>query len=153
MAVKIARKSNKKPPVFSHEFVIQNHADIVSCVMVVFVFGMVVPVSILYFQFVHPSSRFEMWQNLRHKNTYPKCRRRVSVNFVNLQRIRGAAVCHRSCWKSYGVRRWLEGYMHHFLLQSGLHYTARCTAGIRSRCTYLCLRNLRLRIFYQHVAN
>lgn len=48
MVAKGARKTNKKPPVLSHEFIIQNHADIVSCVMVVFVFGMVVPVSIIY---------------------------------------------------------------------------------------------------------
>ena len=33
-------KSNKNPPVFSHEFVIQNHADIVSCVAMVFVIGL-----------------------------------------------------------------------------------------------------------------
>lgn len=51
MVVKGTRKSNKKPPVLSHEFIIQNHADIVSCVMVVFVFGMVVPVSIICITF------------------------------------------------------------------------------------------------------
>lgn len=45
MGVKGIRKSNKKPPVLSHEFIIQNHADIISCIMVVFVFGMLVPVS------------------------------------------------------------------------------------------------------------
>ena len=47
MVVK-GRKSTKKPPVLSHEFIIQNHADIVSCVMVVFVLGMIVPVSIVF---------------------------------------------------------------------------------------------------------
>lgn len=49
MAIKpgIARKpSNKNPPFFSHEFVIQNHADIVSCVAMVFVVGLMLPVSI-----------------------------------------------------------------------------------------------------------
>lgn len=48
MAIKpgIARKtSNKNPPFFSHEFVIQNHADIVSCVAMVFVAGLMLPVS------------------------------------------------------------------------------------------------------------
>lgn len=48
MAIKpgIARKSsNKNPPFFSHEFVIQNHADIVSCVAMVFVVGLMLPVS------------------------------------------------------------------------------------------------------------
>ncbi|XP_064596873.1 translocating chain-associated membrane protein 1-like 1 [Liolophura sinensis] len=33
-------KSNKNPPIFSHEFFIQNHADIVSCVAMVFVIGL-----------------------------------------------------------------------------------------------------------------
>lgn len=33
-------RTNKNPPVFSHEFVIQNHADIVSCVAMVFVIGL-----------------------------------------------------------------------------------------------------------------
>lgn len=31
---------NKNPPIFSHEFIIQNHADIVSCVAIVFVLGL-----------------------------------------------------------------------------------------------------------------
>ncbi|XP_064085964.1 translocating chain-associated membrane protein 1-like [Macrobrachium nipponense] len=40
MALKGGRKSNKNPPILSHEFVIQNHADIVSCVAMVFVLGL-----------------------------------------------------------------------------------------------------------------
>ncbi|XP_053671971.1 translocating chain-associated membrane protein 1 [Anopheles nili] len=42
MAIKsgMGRKSsNKNPPFFSHEFVIQNHADIVSCIAMIFVVG------------------------------------------------------------------------------------------------------------------
>ncbi|ROT68423.1 Translocating chain-associated membrane protein 1-like 1 [Penaeus vannamei] len=39
MAIK-GRKANKNPPILSHEFVIQNHADIVSCVAMVFVLGL-----------------------------------------------------------------------------------------------------------------
>ncbi|XP_038208100.1 translocating chain-associated membrane protein 1 [Zerene cesonia] len=38
----IGRKTNKNPPIFSHEFVIQNHADIVSCVVMVFLLGLMV---------------------------------------------------------------------------------------------------------------
>lgn len=34
------RKKNKSPPVFSHEFIVQNHADIVSCVAMVFLLGL-----------------------------------------------------------------------------------------------------------------
>lgn len=47
MAIKpgMGRKaSSKNPPIFSHEFVIQNHADIVSCVAMVFVVGLMVQV-------------------------------------------------------------------------------------------------------------
>jgi translocating chain-associated membrane protein 1 len=39
------RKSGKNPPVLSHEFVIQNHADIVSCVAMVFVLGLMFQVT------------------------------------------------------------------------------------------------------------
>uniref|UniRef100_A0A182Q1V5 TLC domain-containing protein n=1 Tax=Anopheles farauti TaxID=69004 RepID=A0A182Q1V5_9DIPT len=40
MAIKAGmgrKSSNKNPPFFSHEFVIQNHADIVSCIAMIFV--------------------------------------------------------------------------------------------------------------------
>lgn len=45
VAVKGRKNSNKNPPVFSHEFIIQNHADIVSCVAMVFVVGLLVQVT------------------------------------------------------------------------------------------------------------
>lgn len=41
----IRKKANKNPPVLSHEFVIQNHADIVSCVAMVFLLGLMFEVS------------------------------------------------------------------------------------------------------------
>lgn len=44
----IGRKPNKSPPIFSHEFVIQNHADIVSCVVMVFLVGLMVQVRKIY---------------------------------------------------------------------------------------------------------
>ncbi len=44
MAVK-RRSSNKNPPILSHEFLIQNHADIVACVAMVFVVGLMFQVS------------------------------------------------------------------------------------------------------------
>jgi len=44
MAVK-GRRTTKNPPVFSHEFVIQNHADIVACIAMVFVVGLMFQVS------------------------------------------------------------------------------------------------------------
>ncbi|GAB1859424.1 Translocating chain-associated membrane protein [Camponotus japonicus] len=45
VTVKGRKSSNKNPPIFSHEFVIQNHADIVSCVAMVFVIGLMVQVT------------------------------------------------------------------------------------------------------------
>lgn len=40
-------RSTKNPPVFSHEFFIQNHADIVSCVAMVFVIGLMFQVLLI----------------------------------------------------------------------------------------------------------
>ena len=42
VAIKGRKSSNKNPPIFSHEFVIQNHGDIVSCVAMIFVTGLMV---------------------------------------------------------------------------------------------------------------
>lgn len=39
------KTSNKNPPILSHEFMIQNHADIVSCICMVFIAGLLVQVS------------------------------------------------------------------------------------------------------------
>lgn len=46
MAIKpgLGRKSSKNPPIFSHEFIIQNHADIVSCIAMIFVIGLMLQV-------------------------------------------------------------------------------------------------------------
>jgi len=40
MVMKPRKSSTKNPPILSHEFVIQNHADIVSCVAMLFVVGL-----------------------------------------------------------------------------------------------------------------
>ena len=45
MAIKPRRSGNKNPPILSHEFVIQNHADIVACIAMVFVIGLIFQVS------------------------------------------------------------------------------------------------------------
>ncbi|XP_024886027.1 translocating chain-associated membrane protein 1 [Temnothorax curvispinosus] len=45
VTVKGRKSSSKNPPILSHEFVIQNHADIVSCVAMVFVIGLMVQVT------------------------------------------------------------------------------------------------------------
>lgn len=47
MAIKVGlgrKSSSKNPPILSHEFVIQNHADIVSCFAMVFVVGLMLQV-------------------------------------------------------------------------------------------------------------
>merc|ERR1711875_39860 len=41
----VAKGKSKNPPILSHEFVIQNHADIVACVAMVFVVGLMFQVS------------------------------------------------------------------------------------------------------------
>ncbi|XP_048831964.1 translocating chain-associated membrane protein 1 [Brienomyrus brachyistius] len=41
----VRKKSSKSPPVLSHEFIIQNHADIVSCVAMVFLLGLMFEVT------------------------------------------------------------------------------------------------------------
>ncbi|XP_043667809.1 translocating chain-associated membrane protein 1 [Vespula pensylvanica] len=45
VAIKGRKNSNKNPPIFSHEFIIQNHADIVSCVAMVFIIGLMIQVT------------------------------------------------------------------------------------------------------------
>merc|ERR1719210_1575807 len=61
MAIK-KRTSSKNPPIFSHEFVIQNHADIVACVAMVFVVG-------LMFQVTSPLA--SLFIALHHNVTFP----------------------------------------------------------------------------------
>lgn len=46
------KKDKKNPPILSHEFVIQNHADIVSCVAMVFVVGLMMQVSANCFNYI-----------------------------------------------------------------------------------------------------
>jgi len=53
-------KSSKNPPILSHEFIIQNHADIVSCVAMVLVIG-------LMFQVTSPIT--SMFVTLQHNVT------------------------------------------------------------------------------------
>ncbi|XP_053620728.1 translocating chain-associated membrane protein 1 [Plodia interpunctella] len=59
----IGRKSNKNPPIFSHDFVIQNHADIVSCVVMLFLVGLMVqstsPIASLFISLHHNVSGVE----------------------------------------------------------------------------------------------
>lgn len=40
-----SKKSSKSPPIFSNEFILQNHADIVSCIAMVIIIGFFMNVS------------------------------------------------------------------------------------------------------------
>lgn len=62
MVKPLRKTSNKNPPILSHEFIIQNHADIVSCVAMVFVVGLMIQVS---------RKRTIL---LKTTNSYTKCR-------------------------------------------------------------------------------
>jgi translocating chain-associated membrane protein 1 len=62
MVVVKRRTSSKNPPILSHEFVIQNHADIVACVAMVFVVG-------LMFQVTSPFA--SLFIALHHNATLP----------------------------------------------------------------------------------
>jgi hypothetical protein len=45
MGIKRRAGAQKNPPILSHEFIIQNHADIISCIAMVFVVGLLFQVS------------------------------------------------------------------------------------------------------------
>lgn len=67
MAIKpggLARKTTtKNPPFLSHEFIIQNHADIVSCVAMVFVVGLMLQVGWIGLP-GHVRANPEQWDSL-----------------------------------------------------------------------------------------
>jgi translocating chain-associated membrane protein 1 len=58
-----SRKQNKSPPVLSHEFIIQNHADIMSCVAMVFVVGLMLkatsPVAAVFVTLQHNTTALD----------------------------------------------------------------------------------------------
>lgn len=45
-AAAASRHKKSSPPILSHEFFIQNHGDIFSCVLMVFIIGLMFPVSV-----------------------------------------------------------------------------------------------------------
>lgn len=68
VAIKGRKNSNKNPPILSHEFIIQNHADIVSCVAMVFVVGLMVQVTSYYLYFYLPDNRKQRHKLSLHPN-------------------------------------------------------------------------------------
>uniref|UniRef100_A0AAY5KVG4 TLC domain-containing protein n=1 Tax=Esox lucius TaxID=8010 RepID=A0AAY5KVG4_ESOLU len=57
------RKKNKSPPVLSHEFVIQNHADMVSCVAMIILLGLMFEVT-AKFAIMFITVQYNVTQNL-----------------------------------------------------------------------------------------
>ncbi|XP_014246752.1 translocating chain-associated membrane protein 1 isoform X2 [Cimex lectularius] len=74
MTFKGRKSSNKSPPFFSHEFVIQNHADIVSCAALVFVIGLMVqatsPYAYIFIALHHNVSTEQTGQEFLVRYTY-----------------------------------------------------------------------------------
>lgn len=62
MVKPIRKSSTKNPPILSHEFIIQNHADIVSCIAMVFVIGIMVqataPIASIFIALQHNVTEF-----------------------------------------------------------------------------------------------
>lgn len=119
------RKSaaNKNLPVLSHEFVIQNHADIVSCVAMVIVIGLMVQVSTLRRVFSRnfcvspPRSRFRS-----PLTVYIFI---VSVDFAGVFLVRGPAIRPDRRTESKRLANiWYrsQGSVRHILLFSHLHH-------------------------------
>lgn len=75
MAIKpgIGRKSSKNPPILSHEFVIQNHADIVSCIAMVFVIGLMLQVGKFKQKFFLLFSFYTLTKYLQQKRMLLDC--------------------------------------------------------------------------------
>ncbi len=93
-----SRNQKEGPPVFSHEFVIQNHADIISCLCMVVFMGLIPQV---YIPYVH---RIYVRMPYIHRiRTYTVCTPYVYVNIVfkKLARTVGVVLGGRS-W------RWLD---------------------------------------------
>lgn len=42
------RTKKNSPPIFSHEFIIQNHGDIMSCILMIFIVGLIFQVSQIF---------------------------------------------------------------------------------------------------------
>lgn len=61
-------RTTKNPPILSHEFVIQNHADIVSCVAMVFVVGLMFqatsPIASMFVALQHNVTQFNETDNV-----------------------------------------------------------------------------------------
>ncbi|KQK83600.1 translocating chain-associated membrane protein 1-like protein [Amazona aestiva] len=60
----IRKKSNKNPPVLSHEFIVQNHADIVSFVAVIFLLGLMFEIVYIGLYLFHIAGAYLL--NLTH---------------------------------------------------------------------------------------
>lgn len=126
MAIKRRTGSVKSPPILSHEFFIQNHADIISCL------AMIIVVSLL-FQATSPYAAY--FVALQHNTT-------EGINFfcqylpISFQII--IYFSFVSIRQSNGIIfEWTKRFMCYILLFFNQYrYTRRCT-GIYYRCKCL----------------
>lgn len=86
------KKDKKNPPILSHEFVIQNHADIVSCVAMVFVVGLMMQVSIVAIISILESTGCTVWR--LHFLCLSFCLRSFISHSHNIPLIRYVAKSH-----------------------------------------------------------
>lgn len=120
--IKGRKSANKNLPILSHEFVIQNHADIVSCVAMVIVIGLMVQVS------VWPRPR----DVLRLANS---CLLPFSVDLASVVVIRSPPIrpSHRTqCFANIWYRS--EGFVRHLLLFPHMHHISCHHSRIHFRC-------------------
>lgn len=147
----IGRKSNKNPPIFSHEFVIQNHADIVSCAVMVFLVGLMVQVCSMGCHVSRGSGRCFLIYSLY--SIFGGC---FAVDKSNSELVhQSAPQCKRCGADERGAKgrsillwSWVEGFLRRLLLFISVHCHARYPSRILFRCKYTCIFVLNHWFFY-----
>ena len=122
--MKPRKTSSKNPPILSHEFVIQNHADIVSCVAMVFVVGLMFQVS--YIKIAQKSFTIFFQFDLADYSA-------TSVTFY-----RHAPQCNTcgraNIWFWDALHYWIERYLCSFLLHPYCCCCSCCYSRVFIRC-------------------
>lgn len=130
----IRRSSNKNPPVFSHEFVIQNHADIVACVLLVIVIGLMIQVKIQMLCFSVKVCIFTLAYALN-------LMRVICLDYISI----GFCFCYcstqfdRNCGPCWSLHNWSSRLGNSPFLHFGMYNYACYTPGIRFGCKFLLI--------------
>lgn len=114
--------ANKNLPILSHEFIIQNHADIVSCVAMVIVIGLMVQVSVC--------ARPRYVRTLTNPRLSP-----FAVDLAGVVPVRSPAV-RSSHWTQRSANIWYrsDGFVLCLLLFPHLHHIPCHYSRIRPGC-------------------